>query len=171
MADRPPSFLIEPAATSAAFAEARRLFADYIGGLGLDLTFQNVEKELADLPGKYAEPDGIILLARDQRGQAVGCVALRPLAEAGSCEMKRLYLLPEGRGQGLGRRLSEAVLEAARARGYQRMRLDTLPSMQVAQAIYRELGFVETPAYYDNPISETVYMALDLRRPQNQAPS
>ncbi len=153
--------IVQPARLPDDLPVIRQLFGEYIDSLGLDLSFQGVEAELSGLPGKYAPPKGAILLA-SERGQALGCVALRPLAAAGECEMKRLYLRPEARGQALGLRLSRAIVEAARNIGYRRMRLDTLQRLESALAIYRGLGFRETEAYYHNPIDGVVYMALEL---------
>lgn len=138
-----------------------QLFRAYAASLPIDLGYQGFEGELASLPGKYAPPNGALLIARDATGAALGCVAMRPL-EPGVCEMKRLYVAPEGRGQGLGRQLALAIIEAARAAGYAEMRLDTLASMEEAQALYRSLGFTEIGAYYDTPIEGTVFMRLKL---------
>lgn len=156
------TFRIHPAETPEDIEAARGLFRAYVDSLAIDLGFQDVETELATLPGKYAPPGGAILLARDADGRAVGCVALRPLAE-GACEMKRLYALPKTRGTGLGRRLAEAILAEARRAGYRRILLDTLASMTAARGLYAALGFAETEAYYANPTPGTVYLARDLR--------
>lgn len=155
------TFRIHPAETPEDIEAARALFRAYVDSLAIDLGFQDVETELATLPGKYAPPGGAILLASDADGRAVGCVALRPLAE-GSCEMKRLYALPKTRGTGLGRRLAEAILAEARRAGYRRILLDTLDSMAAARGLYAGLGFAETEAYYANPTPGTVYLARDL---------
>ncbi len=141
-------------------AVIREIFREYADSLGVDLCFQNFEEELATLPGKYSAPTGRVLLAW-QQGTAVGCVALRPMGE-GACEMKRLYVRPEGRGLGLGRRLAEAICVAARDAGYQRIRLDTLATMTAAQDIYLAMGFKPIPAYVFNPIEGTRYLELDL---------
>lgn len=139
----------------------RLLFREYIDGLGVDLSFQDVEAELAGLPGRYAAPSGRLLLA--WRGdEPIGCVALRALG-GGDCEMKRLYVRPQGRGLKLGRSLAERIVAEARAAGYARMRLDTLPTMDTAQALYGALGFVSAAPYGFNPIPGTQFLALDLR--------
>lgn len=138
----------------------RAVFREYAEGLGIDLGFQDFEAELAGLPGKYAAPGGCVLLAAD--GDAVlGCVALRP-SGPGAAEMKRLYVRPAGRGLKLGRRLAEAVCEAARQAGYARIRLDTLPDMVAARAVYASMGFVPTAPYVFNPIEGAIFLERGL---------
>jgi len=141
--------------------EARQLFEDYAAWLGFSLCFQNFDKELAELPGDYSPPNGRLLLAVENH-QVAGCVGLRKIGE-GTGEMKRLYVRPEFRGKGLGRRLTETIIEAARELGYQRLRLDTLPGkMDQAIAMYRSLGFEDIERYYNNPYEEAAFMELAL---------
>lgn len=139
-----------------------QLFRAYAASLAIDLGYQGFDGEVASLPGKYAPPAGAILIASDADGAALGCVAMRPLDEPGICEMKRLYVAPEGRGRGLGKALGLAIIDAARASGHREMRLDTLPTMHNAQALYRALGFTEIAPYYATPIAGTVFMRLKL---------
>lgn len=157
---------IAPAATAADLAAAADLMRAYAAWLDIDLGFQDFEAELASLPGKYAPPSGALFLARLSDGNPVGCVALRALPAAGCCEMKRLYVAPEGRGSGLGRRLAETIIAEARRLEYREMRLDTLPSMRGAIALYRSLGFVEMEPYYATPVVGTVFLRLALDRPR-----
>jgi putative acetyltransferase len=142
----------------------RALFAEYASSLDVDLCFQNFEAELAGLPGEYAPPRGALMLARSLQG-LVGCCALRPLDAVdypNACEMKRLYVRPALRGGGVGRRLAEAVMEAAQQAGYATMLLDTLSEMETARAMYQELGFTEVPPYYYNPIAGAHYLMARL---------
>lgn len=161
MPDR-SSIAIEPACLPQDTEIVRGLFAEYVDSLGVDLSFQDVAAELAHLPGKYAPPRGAILLARDDAGAALGCVALRPWSAPGVCEIKRLYVRPAARGRALGRRLAEAAIAWAGRAGYTRMLLDTLASMQAARQLYVALGFREVAPYYDNPVPGTWYMAREL---------
>ena len=141
--------------------EVRALLREYEASLGVDLCFQGFQAELRGLPGDYAPPRGRLLVAT-VGGAVAGCVALRPL-EGGACEMKRLYVRPRFRGLGAGAALARAIVEAARALGYARMRLDTLASMTAARAPYRELGFVPIDAYRGNPLEGALFMELALQ--------
>lgn len=143
------------------FAEVRTLFLEYAEWLEFSLCFQGFDQELASLPGKYAPPEGRLLLAR-HNGAAVGCGALRQLGP-GICEMKRLYVRPQFRGRRLGLKLATMLIDEARLIGYERMRLDTIPDkMPDAYRMYRRLGFYEIPAYCANPQPCPCYMELRL---------
>src|SRR6185436_8502836 len=142
--------------------DTRELFREYSAWAETDLCFQNFEKELAELPGKYAEPDGRLLLAFHD-GNLAGCVGLRKIG-AGTCEMKRLFVRDAFRGKGIGRSLIRAVIEGATKIGYERIRLDTLPpQMNEAIALYRSFGFKEIEPYYDNPVPGAKFMELNLK--------
>jgi len=142
----------------------RSIFREYAQGLGVDLCFQGFEQELAELPGDYAPPRGTLLLAHVD-GEIAGCVALRPADSAdypNAAEMKRLYVRKAFRGFGLGRQLTESVLDAARQAGYACVLLDTLDDMEAARALYEDLGFEAIPPYYHNPIPGAHYLKADL---------
>ena len=140
---------------------ARGLFQEYATSIGISLCFQGFDEELKTLPGRYAPPKGGLFLAFHGQ-EPVGCVALRPLEEMGVAELKRLFVRPSGRGMGLGQVLAQRAISRAREAHYQRIRLDTLSTMQDAQRLYRRLGFKDIAPYTFNPIPEAVYMELDL---------
>ena len=143
-------------------AAAAVLFREYADWLGIDLSFQGFEAEVASLPGKYAPPLGELMLACAPTGDALGCVAVRPLEGAAVCEMKRLYVRPAARGHGLGAVLVAAIIGCAEERGYAQMKLDTLAGMAEAFALYKRFGFLEIPAYYHNPLPGTAYLGKQL---------
>jgi ribosomal protein S18 acetylase RimI-like enzyme len=185
LADTPIVVLLTPDEAHEIDA-TRAIFRDYAGSLAVDLCFQDFDGELADLPGEYSEPRGTLLLAlvdpanvKEEAGRqapilqradgtlahVAGCCALRPLDSAdyaNAAEMKRLYVRPGFRGLGLGRQLAEAILDAARSAGYACVLLDTLDDMESARALYEDLGFVEVPPYYHNPIAGAHYLKADL---------
>ena len=141
---------------------ARRLFSDYAESLEIDLSFQDFARELHTLPGDYVPPLGALLLALGDEGAALGCVALRPWKPPHIAELKRLYVAPAGRGNGLGLELTLAALDMARTAGYQSVRLDTLSSMDRAQRLYERLGFREIEPYRFNPVEGARFMGLEL---------
>lgn len=141
--------------------QAQALFREYEAWFGLNLCFQDFDGEVAGLPGKYAAPDGRLFIAF-AAGKPAGCIALRKL-EDGICEMKRLFVKEDFRGQKIGIQLIEKIIEEAREIGYEKMRLDTFPpKMGKAVSLYEVYGFREIPAYYHNPYGDTLYMELDL---------
>ena len=145
----------------------KELMREYARSLGFSLAYQGFDEEMAGFPGKYGEPRGALLLAR-AGSEAAGAVALRPL-DAEACEMKRLYVKPAFRGlrlpdgRSIGRALADGIIDAGRARGYRRLRLDTIAGkMQAAVKLYRSMGFVEIAPYYASPVPDTAYMELAL---------
>lgn len=176
-----PNVMIVTALEPHEIDAARTIFREYGDSLNIDLAFQNFEEELALLPGDYAEPRGALLLTlidsepdaasgdlrrSDGRwARVAACCALRPLDAAdypNAAEMKRLYVRPAFRGMGLGRQLTEAILDAARSAGYACVLLDTLDDMEAARTLYEDLGFEEVPPYYHNPIAGSHYLKVDL---------
>lgn len=158
---------IRPALT-ADILDLRAMLAEYVAWIGLDLAFQEIDAELAGLPGEYAPPRGALLVA-DEDGRLLGMIGLRPL-DGSTAEMKRLFVRPEARGRGLAKQLVAQLLEDAKRIGYDEIRLDTLPMMGDAQSLYVALGFRDIPAYYDTPIVGTRFMALRLRSGRAEAP-
>ncbi|KAF7845770.1 hypothetical protein BT93_L0705 [Corymbia citriodora subsp. variegata] len=178
------SLAISQASTPQDIEHVKALFAEYTTSLALDLSFQNYSSEVANLPGAYAPPSGALFIARstdpasppgarnveEGQGEVVGCIALRPLPSTprsnssltAICEIKRLYVRPAGRGLGIGRALVERVLLEARALGYEKVKLDTLPSMQSAIRLYEGLGFRRAGKYYESPVQGTVFLEMEL---------
>lgn len=159
------AFRIRPVRTAPDLAATGRLFEAYADSLDVDLAYQDFAAELAGLPGLYAPPRGELLLARGVEGAALGCVALRPTALDGCCEIKRLYVAPDARGLGLGRALVAAILKTAAELGYGEARLDTLPDMTAAIALYRRAGFAPIAPYYDTPVAGTLFLGRPLTAP------
>jgi len=159
-----PAIDFSPPRSSQELETARAIIQEYADALGVDLCFQGLQQELALLPGEYAEPRGYLLLAWVD-GEPAGCCALRPLDAVdypNAAEMKRLYVRKAFRGFGLGRQLADAILDAARRAGYDCVLLDTLDNMEVARALYEDLGFKEIPPYYDSPIQDSHFLKADL---------
>jgi len=145
-----------------AIEQVRQYFRNYAAWLGVDLSYQNFDQEMASLPGAYVAPQGRLFFA-EVDGRPAGCVGVRPLPDSdGVCEMKRLYVAPEERGHGVGSALALAAIKAAKETGYRKLIIDTLPSMRMAVKLYRELGFTEAPSYYQTPVEGTMFLALDL---------
>ena len=145
-----------------ALEQVRQYFRNYAAWLGVDLSYQHFDQEMASLPGAYIAPQGRLFFA-EVDGRPAGCVGVRPLPDSdGVCEMKRLYVDPEKRGHGVGSALALAAIKAAKDIGYRKLIIDTLPSMRMAVKLYRELGFTEAPAYYKTPVEGTMFLALDL---------
>lgn len=151
---------IKTAATPTDFEIGKQMFLEYAKSLGFDICFQNFEQELIDIQVQYGAPNGNLLLVI-HNGATVGCAGVRRW-EGDMAELKRMYIKPENRGAGLGRQLLQAALENARQLGYRSIRLDTLPTMQAAIALYREFGFTDIPAYRENPFEGTIYLEKKL---------
>ncbi len=162
-----PDIRIVVADSAALLGSVRELFREYAQNLGVDLCFQNFELELAGLPGDYAEPAGILLLALVD-GAPAGCGAMRPLADvdyANACEMKRLYVRRAFRRFGLGRLLAQQLMDRAAQAGFTSMLLDTLDEMEAARGLYQSLGFESIPPYYFNPLPGAHYLKAELDTP------
>ena len=151
---------IREAKTSRLVSSARDLIKEYSVSLGIDLSFQDFDKEMAEFPAHYTRPDGRVFVAVEQ-GEAVGVVGVRMFSRR-VCELKRMYVRPEFRGKGVGRMLAERAIREAREIGYDRMRLDTLSRLKEAVSLYSSLGFKEIPPYRANPNKGVVYMELEL---------
>lgn len=158
--DTAASVRVIGAGDTAELEQVRQYFRNYAAWLGVDLSYQNFDEEMASLPGRYTEPQGRLFYA-EHEGKGAGCVGIRQLDE-GVCELKRLYVDPTCRGLGVGRLLALAAIRAARRIGYRKIMIDTLPAMRIAVRLYRELGFQEAPAYYQTAIEGTQFLALDL---------
>lgn len=160
---QPMDVLIRPFVSPADIDDARELMRLYARWTGVNLCFQNFEAELAELPGKYTPPGGQLWIARAVADSApVGVIAVRALSPT-VCEMKRLWVEPEAKGTGLGRRLAQTAIDFAQSAGYREMKLDTLRErMPAAIALYRSLGFVDTEPYIANPEPDVMYMSLNL---------
>ncbi|KAL5400132.1 hypothetical protein PMIN06_000145 [Paraphaeosphaeria minitans] len=158
-----PTITITPAGFPRDREAVAALFAAYAKSLNIDLSFQRFADELSQLPGKYAaEHGGTLFLAQATDAKIVGCVAVRAFPSPDTCELKRLYIVPEARGVGTAQRLVDAAMEEARALGYRYMLLDTLASMAAARKLYVRCRFEEVDKYYDNPIEGTVFMKAAL---------
>jgi ribosomal protein S18 acetylase RimI-like enzyme len=160
----PSLFYITKVRTAEDLSAISSLFIAYTKWLDIDLAYQDFTSELANLPGKYAPPTGELLLARATESDLpVGCAALRPLFPPDCCEMKRLYVAPEGRGMGVGKALAKEVLAIAKDLRYAEIRLDTLPHMKAAVGLYTMFGFVRCAKYYETPIEGTVFLSKRLQ--------
>jgi len=160
----PPDIHLVVPDTPALFEATREIFREYAGQLEVDLRFQDFDRELAELPGEYAEPDGYLLLAFVD-GELAGCGGFRSLHDVdypNACEMKRLFVRKAFRRFGLGRDLAQALIDRAREIGYSTMLLDTLDDMEAARSLYSNLGFEEIPPYYYNPVAGAHYLKADL---------
>ena len=158
---------IESARSTSDYKLVLSLIAEYVAWLDIDLSFQNYAEEMASFPGYYVPPKGDLILAKEDSGTLVeetplGCVALRPMAGDGCCEMKRLWVTPEARGKGIARLLVSQAIKQAESMGYREMRLDTLSHMTEARALYQKFGFVEIEPYYKNPHQGASYMSKKL---------
>ena len=165
--DNGPRIELLSVESAAQIEDVRALFREYAEALSIDLCFQNFEAELAGLPGDYAEPTGALLLALVD-GAPAGCVAMRALPESdhtNACEMKRLFVRRAFRRFGLGRRLTQHLMDMATQAGYSCMLLDTLDEMEVARGLYASLGFEEIPPYYFNPNPGAHYLKVELDAP------
>jgi ribosomal protein S18 acetylase RimI-like enzyme len=155
-------FTVRRAMGDADIAAVGRLLEAYAASLPIDLGHESFAAEVEGLPGNFAPPLGALLLALNPAGEAIGCVGLRPLPIQGACEMKRLYVAPAGRSFGVGKALGAAIIREARDCGYSTMYLDTLPGMEAAQSLYRNLGFEKTSPYYHSPYCGMLFYRLEI---------
>ena len=142
--------------TKADIEKTKELINEYLAWIDVDLTFQSIDEELDSFPEKYEESDGAFYIAKDGT-KVIGCIGLRKI-QTGICEMKRLYVKDDYKGSGLGKKLIKTIIEEAKKKGYEKMRLDTLPKMKTAQKLYKEFGFVEVTQYTVNPVDGAVFM-------------
>jgi putative acetyltransferase len=154
---------IQIARTPEDFAEGKKLFLEYAQSLDFSLCFQGFEQELADIHVQYAAPNGALLLVKNEN-EMLGCAGVRRW-QGDTAELKRMYLRAAARGHGMGRHLLDAALECARTLGYRAIRLDTLPTMQTAIALYRAAGFQDIAAYRENPFEGVIYLEKNLQSP------
>ena len=161
---------IVPVESEAHLGEVRRLFTEYGASLSIDLSFQNFEREIRELPGDYAPPSGCILLALCGN-EVAGCIAIRALSALSDtiCEGKRLYVRPAFRGRDVGKALKIAMLREARRLGYEAFRWDSLGFMTAANALYRSLGARNIPPYHDKVIDGMMFWEIDLTAPAAKA--
>jgi len=160
---------ISRAESKSSIDSTRELFREYADSLGFNLCFQDFDNELASLPGEYSPPYGCILLARVD-GRIAGCVALRKI-EDNICEMKRLYVRSPFRGRKIGHKLASRIIREAERLGYKTMRLDTVPQMKEAVALYRSFGFTQIHPYRHNPIPGAMFFEMSLKQPTNRGRS
>ena len=156
-----PRVTISEASDRKDVEDSQELMLEYFHSLGVNLSFQDIDREMGSFPGEYSPPSGALLIARVGDIPA-GCVALRPL-EDGSCEMKRLFVRPEFRKLSIGKRLAEAIIRKAKELGYPAMKLDTISELKPALSLYRKLGFLEIPQYRYNPLEGAIFMELKFR--------
>ncbi|MEL6972617.1 MAG: GNAT family N-acetyltransferase [Bacteroidota bacterium] len=153
--------VLRTATTESDYNIAMQLFQEYAADLGFDLSFQNFDQELATIGQQYGPPSGTLSIVLGEDDSPLGCAGIKKF-EGTICELKRMYLRPEARGQGVGKKLLQELIAAAKELGYIKMRLDTLPSMSSAIGLYKSFGFYEIEAYRYNPFAEAVFFELDL---------
>ena len=152
---------LKEALTDDVFGLAEKLFQEYAESLGVDLEFQNFSEELSNIQNQYSRPNGVLILAIEAGFRPMGCFGVRPM-EGPICELKRMYLRKQARGKGIGKLMLKKSISMARELGYEKMRLDTLPSMQSAIKRYQSMGFYEIGPYRYNPIEGTKYFEIEV---------